>query len=218
MEFFWTTVAAVLTLCVFSFLYKDNPLYKFVEHLFVGVAAGYVVAVQFHNVFVPNIWHPLIKGHDLMPLVPLCLGMLLFARFLPRGGWISLWPLSLIVGTYAGLAVIGFASGDLAIHIKANLIPIIDVKSVGDFTQRPGLFTFLEAISNPIIVFGLICTLSCFFFSKELEKVTRVTSKIGIAFLMIGFGAGYGYTVMTRIALLIDRFFLLFGDWLGIIQ
>ena len=62
MEFFWTTVAAVLTLCVFSFLYRDNPLYKFVEHLFVGIAAGYVLAVQFHNVFVPNIWHPLVSG------------------------------------------------------------------------------------------------------------------------------------------------------------
>ena len=27
-------VAAVLTLFIFSFLYKDNPLYKFAEHLF----------------------------------------------------------------------------------------------------------------------------------------------------------------------------------------
>ena len=32
-------VAAVLTLCIFSFLYKDNPFYKFAEHLFVGVSA-----------------------------------------------------------------------------------------------------------------------------------------------------------------------------------
>ena len=218
MDFFWTTVAAVLTLCVFSVLYKDNPLYKFVEHLFVGVAAGYVVAVQFHNVFLPNIWHPLTKGQSWLPLIPLLMGLLLFARFLPRGGWLSLWPLSLIVGTYAGLAVIGFASGDLIIHVKSNLIPIIDIESWKGFTQEPGLFAFLQAISNPIIVLGLMCTLSYFFFSKEYEKITRVTSKIGIAFLMIGFGAGYGYTVMTRMALLIDRFFLLFGDWLGIIK
>ena len=218
MEFFWTTVAAVLTLCVFSFLYKDNPLYKFVEHLFVGIAAGYVVAVQFHNVFLPNIWHPLTKGQNWLPLIPLLMGLLLFARFLPRGGWISLWPLSLIVGTYAGLAVIGFASGDLIIHIKSNLIPIIDLESWKGFASEPGLFSFLQAISNPLIVLGLMSTLSYFFFSKEHENITRVTSKIGIAFLMIGFGAGYGYTVMTRMALLIDRFFLLFSDWLGIIK
>ena len=33
-------VGALLTLFVFSFLYKDNPFYKFAEHLFVGVSAG----------------------------------------------------------------------------------------------------------------------------------------------------------------------------------
>jgi hypothetical protein len=218
MEFFWTTVAALLTLCVFSFLYKDNPLYKFVEHLFVGIAAGYVIAVQFHNVFVPNIWHPLTKGLDWWSIVPLVLGLFLFARFIPRGGWISLWPLALILGTYSGLAVIGFASGDLVIHIKSNLIPIIDVGSWKGFAKEPGLFTFLQALTNPIIVLGLICTLSYFFCSREYERITRITSRIGVAFLMIGFGAGYGYTVMTRMALLIDRIFLIFSEWLGIIQ
>ncbi|UCE17883.1 MAG: hypothetical protein JSV84_13555 [Gemmatimonadota bacterium] len=218
MEFFWTTVAVLLTLCVFSFLYKDNPLYKFVEHLFVGIAAGYVIAVQFHNVFVPNIWHPLTKGLDWWPVVPLIMGLFLFARFFPRGGWISLWPMALILGTYSGLAVIGFASGDLVIHIQSNLIPIIDVGSVKAFAKEPGLFTFLQTLTNPLIVLGLICTLSYFFCSKEYERLTRITSKIGVAFLMIGFGAGYGYTVMTRIALLIDRFFLIFSEWLGIIQ
>jgi len=40
-------IAAGLTLCVFSFLYKDNPFYKFAEHLFVGVSAGYYIALNF---------------------------------------------------------------------------------------------------------------------------------------------------------------------------
>jgi hypothetical protein len=152
------------------------------------------------------------------PIFPLILGLLLFARFLPRVGWISLWPLSLIVGTYAGLAIIGFASGDLVIHIRSTLIPLIEVGSWKGFAQHPGLFSFLQAIANPVIVVGLVCTLSYFFFSKGYERITRVTSRIGVAFLMIGFGAGYGYTVMTRLALLIDRFFLLFSEWLGIIK
>jgi len=34
-----TWVAAFLTLSIFSFLYKDNPFYKFAEHLMVGVSA-----------------------------------------------------------------------------------------------------------------------------------------------------------------------------------
>jgi uncharacterized membrane protein (Fun14 family) len=41
-------------------------------------------------------------------------------------------------------------------------------------------------------------------------------SRIGIGFLMVGFGAGYGYTVMSRVSLLIGRFQFLLGDWLGL--
>ena len=33
-------ISALLTLGIFSFLYKDNPVYKFCEHLFVGISAG----------------------------------------------------------------------------------------------------------------------------------------------------------------------------------
>ena len=38
---FMLTMAAFLTLAIFSFLYKDNPFYKFAEHLFVGVSAAF---------------------------------------------------------------------------------------------------------------------------------------------------------------------------------
>src|SRR5437867_4655624 len=60
-------IAALLTLFAFSFLYKDNPLYKFAEHLFVGVSAGYYIVLNFWTVVIPNLWDPLVvtfTGHD----------------------------------------------------------------------------------------------------------------------------------------------------------
>jgi hypothetical protein len=39
-------------------------------------------------------------------------------------------------------------------------------------------------------------------------------SRVGITFLMIGFGASFGYTIMGRITLLIGRLHFLFYDWL----
>ncbi len=48
-------IGALLTLCIFSFLYRDNPLYKFAEHLFVGVSAGYFIVLRFWTVIVPNL-------------------------------------------------------------------------------------------------------------------------------------------------------------------
>ncbi len=46
---FWMTVAAFLTLCIFSFLYRDNPFYRFAEHLIVGISAGYWIAILYHT-------------------------------------------------------------------------------------------------------------------------------------------------------------------------
>ena len=52
-------VAAWLTFFIYSFLYKDNPFYKFAEHLFVGVGAAYGVVVTFWQMIVPNLIHKL---------------------------------------------------------------------------------------------------------------------------------------------------------------
>ena len=56
----WVWIEAIMTLAILSYLYKDNPVYKLAEHLFIGVAAGYYVAIEWHNVFLPNLWRPMV--------------------------------------------------------------------------------------------------------------------------------------------------------------
>ncbi|SVD99054.1 uncharacterized protein METZ01_LOCUS451908, partial [marine metagenome] len=46
MELLGIWVAAILTLCIFSFLYQDNPAYKAAQSLFVGLTLGYVLVVK----------------------------------------------------------------------------------------------------------------------------------------------------------------------------
>ena len=41
---------------------------------------------------------------------------------------------------------------------------------------------------------------------------------LGVYFLMVSFGASYGYTVMARISLLIGRVMFLLHDWLGVLH
>jgi len=41
-----------------------------------------------------------------------------------------------------------------------------------------------------------------------------VVSKVGIWFLMVSFGASFGYTIMGRLSLLIGRVQFLLDDWL----
>ena len=60
--FLWTTLGAFLTLCTFSFLYKDNPFYKFAEHAVVGVSAGYFAIILWHTGLQPKLFNQLRDG------------------------------------------------------------------------------------------------------------------------------------------------------------
>ena len=198
-------LGAFFTLCILSFLYKDNPFYKLAEHVFVGISAGYGVALEFQNVFLPNLWNPLTKEGKLIMLVPFVLGVLLFTRFVSRISWLSRWSIGLLIGIYSGIAIIGFGSGDLVAQIHGNLLPLWGGND---------LFTLFN---NWILTVGLITCLIYFFFSKEHKGSFGILARVGIYFLMLSFGASFGYTVMSRMSLLIGRFYFLYGDWLHIL-
>ena len=207
-------ISALLTLGIFSFLYKDNPVYKFCEHLFVGVSAGYWVVLTFFSVVRPNLLDPLWAGffrtgttaQTWFLLIPLILGMMLFSRFFPKGDWLSRWPIALILGVYPALRITGFGQGDFVEQLHGTILPL---------WGTPSLW---EAVNNAILVLGLLTTLIFFFFSKEHTGALGTVAKVGIYFLMVSFGASYGYTVMARISLLIGRVMFLLQDWLGVVH
>lgn len=227
-EIIGTWLAAALTLFIFSFLYKDNPFYKLAEHLFVGVSAGYGVAIEFHNVFVPNLWKPLWSG-NLILLIPFAFGVLLFTRFFSKTAWLSRWSLALIIGMYAAIYIVGYASGDLILQIHANLLPVwqgnlfdfirnFSIAFYNWITFKGSPLVWLDYTKNFLLVVGVILSLVYFFFSKEHKGAIGVGAKVGIWFLMVSFGASFGYTVMSRMSLLIGRVYFLLGEWLGLIQ
>jgi hypothetical protein len=202
-------IAAALTLFIFSFLYKDNPFYKFAEHLFVGVSAGYIVVQQFWQVLWPNLIQPMTANAT--PdrwkfFVGAILCLLLFTRLFPKISWLSRFTIAALIGTFAGLKVTGFAQAEVVEQVRATMVPLWDPRDIAG------------SINNIVLVVGVITTLVFFFFSKEHKGVIGGTAKLGIWYLMISFGAAYGFTVMSRISLLIGRFQFLLDDWLGIVH
>jgi hypothetical protein len=193
------SIAALATLAIFSFLYRDNPFYKFAEHLLVGISVGYFVVVAWVNTVVPKLVQPLLYDGQLLYLIPGVLGILMFMRLLPKGGYLSRIPIALIIGAGAGMTIPAYTQARIIAHMKASMVPLTSVDSV-------------------IIVIALSCTLIYFFFSKEQKGTYGALAKLGIYFLMVFFGATFGYTVMSRISLLIGRMQFLLGDWLGIIS
>jgi hypothetical protein len=172
-------IAAILTLCIYSFLYKDNPFYKFAEHLLVGVSAGYVFVIYFSNNVVPNLILPLIDGFgqlfqygrftgNLLPIIPGALGILIITRFIPKIGWLSRWPIGFYIGAFSGLAITAYMQGYILAQLFGTFVsvqggqvtPIFSFANIGAFFAGPGWGGFVSAISGPLMIVGVIATLT----------------------------------------------------------
>jgi len=202
-------VAAGLTLALYSFLYKDNPFFKMAENLFVGVAAAYVFGQYWYPTIYGEIWVRLIdlsQGEgdpgDVWLLVPTLLGLLMLTRFSRRFSWLSRLSFAFFVGLGAGLTIPRTISSFILAQVEATLQP---------------LSWSLAGLDLLVILMGVVSVLVYFFFSLEHKGVVGKVSRLGIAFLMISFGASFGYTIMARLSLLIGRISFLMDDWLHLL-
>jgi hypothetical protein len=205
------TLAAILTIAIFSFLWKDNPLYKFAEHLVVGISAGYWAMVLYHSSFLTKVLDPLKhvftgtirSARDPLVFVPMLIGLMLFTRFIPKIAWISRFSMAYILGVGSGAAI----PLVLQTNVVQQIYPTMSVFLPG---QTVGTWAW---ITNLLVLAGVLCGLGYFFFSARHEGVLGGMSKAGIWLLMVGFGASFGYTVMSRVSLLYGRVNFLIFDW-----
>ncbi|NNF06735.1 MAG: hypothetical protein HKN21_08240 [Candidatus Eisenbacteria bacterium] len=211
-------IGAFLTLMIFSFLYKDNPFYKFAEHLFVGVSAAYWMVQAFWSTLIPNLFGklyppmvepflPEIAGNeaDFFKLIPLVFGIFLLMRLVPPWAVVARLAMGLVIGFAAGTNLTRYLQSDFISQIDHTLLPLIAFDDAG--------FSLRETIKNLMVVSGVVAGLIYFFFSAEHKGLFGKASRYGIWVLMVSFGAAFGYTVMARISLLTGRMNFL-GDWL----
>lgn len=184
-------VAVICTLLLFSFLYKDNPLYKVGEHLFVGVSMGYYTVRYYYDTIHPKLILEIQEGSDPWMIVPAIMTVLLFLRFIKPLAWTSRFAYAALMGIVSGLAIPRFITSNILKQITATTAPL---------ATSEGL-----AIDAILILLGVVTVLTYFFYSVEHKGPVKVAATVGVYFLMVSFGASFGLTVMGRVSLLIGR-------------
>jgi hypothetical protein len=216
--YLWVTLGGFVTLAIFSFLYKDNPLYKVAEHLFVGVSAGYWAVILWHNTLVPNLFQRLSDGdwyylwlNSLRPwyIIPAILGALMFTRFSSKWAWVSRYPMAIYIGVSAGLAIPLEMTNRVLRQMVASMDPIHWDNFFGH-----GFLDIAAGYSQVIIMIGAVSALVYFFFSTPHRGAIGGIATFGVWILMIGFGATFGFTVMNRISLFVNRVQFLVQNWM----
>ena len=216
-----TWVAVVLSLVVFSYLVGDNPLYRFVEHLFVGASVGYAFALAWHSILAPRL-RLLFNdpGTYWYYAVFFALGLVLLLRSISSVSWLADIPLALLFGVGAALAIGGALVGSLVPQLQAAVLLISPYRLGSSGTA------WARALESLILTVGTVSVLLYFHFSKARKggaprvwgAFARFAGGIGKWFIMVAFGALFAYAIVARVALLIDRMGFLLGDWLGIIR
>ncbi|MCX6375966.1 MAG: hypothetical protein NTU88_08055 [Armatimonadetes bacterium] len=197
-------VAAIGTLAIYSILYKENPVYRMAEHIFIGAAAGYGVFVTWTQILKPQWWDKITHG-EWYWIFALIAGSMFYFIYSKKHVWISRIIFGTLLGLIAGAAFKGFAGINID-RIHASFKPL----------HGAGM-TAGEIANNAVFIVVLLAVMAYFFFSFEhRSRLTSAPSKLGRWFLMFAFGAMFGSTVMARMSLLIGRMYFLLHDCLGI--
>ncbi|NLN79683.1 MAG: hypothetical protein GX141_12295 [Armatimonadetes bacterium] len=191
---------ALCTFGIYSVLYKENKFYRFFEHMFIGLYGGYGVYITWHNILYPKWWKPMTADGQWWWIFAAVVGSMFYFMYSRRHAWIS----RVIFGLF-----MGFAAGGIFREFYEGYFP-----QIGS-SMKPFTGGYANVLSVLVFYVVLIAALSYFFFSFEHKHpVVRSTAVAGRWFLMIGFGAMFGATVMGRMTLFIGRLNFLINNWI----
>ena len=208
----------VSTLAIFSFLHRENFLYRFFEHFFIGIATAYGIVFTVKEFLWPKVFQPLLgldrvlfpdgtysEPYDkwnLLYLMPMAFGSLYYFILSKRHNWLAQLVIGFSFGVAAGLSFKGLFV-ELLPQLSDSYRPL----------YVPG--SLVETLQNLVFVFTLFTGMCYFFFT--FKRVTggfmERSSTAGRWMLMGCFGAFFGSTIMARMTLLVERLDFLIHQW-----
>jgi hypothetical protein len=220
----WQIFAAgISTLAIFSFLYRENRLFRIFEHFFIGIATAVGVIATVRDFFWPKVIKPmlgwdrtmLLDGSYIEPyspwlllyLLPISFGGLYYFIFSKRHSWLAQLVIGFSFGISAGLAFKGTFN---------ELLPQLDdsYRAVIVFAADHSI-DWGSTVNNWIFLVTLLSAMSYFFFTFRAVDggVIARTAGLGRWLLMACFGAFFGSTIVARMALLVERLDFMINSW-----
>ena len=152
LEWMYTYLIALFFMfAALSFAFKNNVVFRFVEHTYTGWAVGWAFWLGIERTYSMNI-APIISGERPILIITAFFGVLMFAQFYRKTTWLVRWPTAIMMGT--SLAVI--VSAGTTSNIIQQLSAVFSLPLTADLTGA----------NTVVFVILTILSLMYFFFSN----------------------------------------------------
>lgn len=211
---------ALGTIAILSLVFKENRFYRLFEHIFLGLALGYDLELTWTTVLKPQFWDAMVHDGQWAWIMAVPVGLMFYGVYTQRFAWMSRLVFGIFFGLAAGTAFQDFSARFMP-QVTKSFAPN---KSLIPPPPAPGdphaLLHQVSFVLNNFLFLGIVvCVLVYFLFAFEQKnKAVQRTAQLGRWVLMFAFGAIFGSTIMTRMALLIDRMYFIFHDWLRLVK
>jgi hypothetical protein len=201
-----------LTLLIFSYILRDNVLFRLAVSVFVGLTAAFTTIVIIRSVIYPLfVWDNLagdaIYARVLVIIIAGILAILLLLKPFPAAKeWTNL-ALAFLIAVGTAAALVGALTG--------TIIPLVNDTTQIDF--EADIWTIINGI---IVLIGVITSLIYFRYQARRNPDGTVTNtrivallrNIGLGFIVVTLGAIYATAILTSLTILTGQISVLLSS------
>jgi hypothetical protein len=191
-------------ICSWSFLYKQNPLFRFATATVVGAGVGHTTVIALNSIN-KLVISPILGG-SIISVVALIAGLTLYAQFIKPINYLPRYGMAIIVGSFIGLNV--------GPEIASRFL-----KQLGNVSKPLIGATPLDTFNQIMVTVFVLSVILYFIFTTKLmppKSIFGPIQKIAKFSLSISFGYTVSTYVLSRYSQAIDRFIWLFFTWLNL--
>jgi hypothetical protein len=191
-------IGLFLMLAIYSYpLWKENAVYRFAEHTFVATAMAIGIIVNLDQLtktaLVP------LGGGQFLYIIPLILGLFMYALLIPKARWVSRYPIGILVGSSMGLGLASTPLPSIVNQVIGTITPPAQGSPVFSMFTTPDWFSFV------FVALGSFCAVMYFLLTYEHSGAIKPVTQWGRYFIMLALGAYFGNTVLFRFSMLASR-------------
>ncbi|RKX41765.1 MAG: hypothetical protein DRP27_10340 [Thermotogae bacterium] len=204
----WVWLSAFLTICSFTLLYGDNPLFRIAEYVYVSVMVAHSVVTGITTL--SSRFTPLFTGAQPHLIVTLILGIMSLFVVWRKYAWIASFPISIMLGVGTGLTMRTMMRTDLVGNMSAVISETAKI-FIGPPASRLGYF-----IRVVFTLSGLVYLLFTIFIKGPVSKPIGYIRTFGKYVFITYLGLQVGNDIIMFQGLVTSALVRLFKTWLGI--